>query len=201
MLINFQHTLILAKSRAWPAIRKGHRGFTLVEAMIVVSIVAILIVGVAPAYTQWNRNRQLFQQANDLFSHMHSAKLAAVRNNCNVVISFVPPNSYQVFRDDGGTANVGANNDLRDATEAIIVSHTLPNNISMLIDGAQFSGTTTPGFTARALPLQGRIGNVVFRRNGESVRWYRVALGPSGLVNLQVSTDSTDGTDGTWGDI
>lgn len=204
MLIRFRHALARLKGKpigAIDALPSQQKGFTLVELLIAIAILGIIAVSAVSPYRQWNANRQLIRTARGLYSHMQSAKLEAVRNNCNIVVSFALPNSYQVFRDDGGTANFGAGNDVWDATEAIIVSQNMPNNISMLIDGVEFSGTTTPGFTSRALPILGRTGSVVFQRNGETHRWYRVGIRAAGLVEMQVSSDSTDGTDGTWGDI
>lgn len=169
------------------------------ELMIGIAIIAIVAVIASPALLEWNANRRLMKHARDLYSHMQQAKLEAIRNNCDVVVSFNAPTSYQVFLDNGGPTGTGlAGDEVRSGDEIIITSITIIGDVSMLIDAAQFAGTTTPGFTSRGLPLQGRIGNVVFRRNGQAHRWYRVDLSPSGQLDLQVSSDSTDGVDGHW---
>lgn len=175
-------------------------GFTLIELAVVMSMLAILSAIAAPSLIQWNANRRLMGQAREFFSQMQLAKLQAVRNNCDVVVSLDPANNnYQIFLDNGGTIAGGiARNETRDGNEAIVASIGTTHHISLEIEASQFGGTTTPGFTSRALPLQGRTGNVVFRRNARTDRWYRVRLLPSGQLSLQMSSDSTDGQDGNW---
>ena len=174
-------------------------GFTLIELLVTVSIIAIVALAASPAFIEWNANRKLMRQARTLFSHMQLAKLEAIKNNCDVVVSLNPPGNYQIFLDNGGPTATGVSGDeIQNGDEIIIADVDMDDQISMMVEAAQFSGTTLPGFTARGLPLQGRTGNVVYRRNGRTDRWYRVVLSPSGQMNIQVSSDSTNGVDGIW---
>lgn len=174
--------------------RLGAKGFTLVELMAAISILGIIAVMATPPFLQWNTNRRLMKQARNLFSHMQQAKLEAIRNNCDVVLSFNLPGNYLIFRDDSG----GIGNQIQDAGELTVATVPMDLDVVMQIPAGLFGGTTICGFTSRGLPILGRTGNVVLRRNGLSDRWYRVVLGPSGQVTLQISSNSTDGVDGTW---
>jgi Tfp pilus assembly protein FimT len=142
---------------------------------------------------------RISKNAKELYSQMQLAKLEAIRNNCDAVISFTVPNSYLVFIDDGGPSASGtAGNQTRDGDERIIASITTDQDVSFQIQATQFGGTKETGFTSRGLPLQGRSGTVVFRRIGQTNRWYRTALSAAGVVNIQMSSNSTNGVDGTW---
>lgn len=177
----------------------SQKGFTLIELLVVISIIAIVGLAASPAFIEWNANRELMKQARNLFSHMQLGKLEAIRNNCDVVVSLNPPGNYLIFLDNGGPTGAGVSGDeIFNGDETIVANVDMEINVSMMVEATQFSSTTTPGFTARGLPLLGRTGNVVFRRNGRADRWYRVVLSPSGQMNLQVSSDSTNGVDGTW---
>lgn len=177
----------------------SHKGFTLIELLVAISIIAIVGLAASPAFIEWNANRQLMKQARNLLSHMQSAKLEAIRNNCDAVVSLNPPGNYQIFLDNGGPTGAGtAGDEIFNGDEIIIANVDMETNISMMVEATQFSSTTVPGFTARGLPYLGRVGNVVFRRNGRSDRWYRVVLSPSGQMNIELSSNSTDGVDGTW---
>ena len=175
------------------------KGFTLVELMVGIAIFGIIAGAASPPLLQWNANRKLIRSAKGLYFDMQQAKLEAIKNNCDAVVDFTLPGSYEIFLDNGGPTGAGtAGDNIRNGDEIVAVSGTMDNGVSILIPAADFGGTTKTGFTSRGLPLLGLTGNVVFRRNGETIRWYRVVMTPSGQLTFQMSTDSSNGTDGSW---
>ena len=174
--------------------RKG--GFTLVELMIVIAVIAILAAVAVPAVNGWLPNYRLKAAALDLASNFQRAKLAAVKRNANVVISITPAaytpggrvGSYMIFVDDGNGGGI-AGNDTRDGTEVVLTQVAMPEDVSLII--ANFTaGSTTPGYTFRGLPLANRIGEVQVKNN--NLRRYRATLSMAGNVRLEVSHN--DGT-------
>lgn len=189
----------IPKSAPRPCDFRG--GFTLMELIIVIVMIAILMAIATPSFVGWNANRRLMSQAREVYSQMQLAKMAAIRNDCDVAVSFnTAKNSYQVFLDNGGPARTvtAVGDGILDAGESVIASGGTSNDV--YIAAAQFGAAATPiaEFTGRALPLNGNIGNVAFGRIGRTDRWYRVQLLPSGQVTFQTSVDSTNGQDGNW---
>jgi len=92
-------------------------GFTLMEAMIVVAIIAILAAISIPNFLSWRRNAELRAGAEELHSAVQLTKLRAVKERTNCVILFDDgDNSYMAFIDNGaggGTATTRSATELK----------------------------------------------------------------------------------------
>jgi type IV fimbrial biogenesis protein FimT len=142
---------------------RGAKGFSLVEVLIVIAIIAILSTIAVPSYVGWISNRRLQSAASEVQSAIQLAKMTAIKENVNVVITFNPSaRSFTAFVDDGG-GGAGASNRIKDNGERLIRSATFQNDIGLttsfsghqlLIDGRGFSNAVSPGVTL-AHPNQG----------------------------------------------
>lgn len=107
-----------------------HRGFTLIELMVTIAVVALLAGFVAPAMRSFVLNSRLSSTANELTRSVQSARSEAVKRQRNVVVcmsanpSAATPtcgtsgvNSWIVFEDIN-------NNWDHESTETIIDTHT-----------------------------------------------------------------------------
>ena len=63
-------------------------GFSLVELMIVVALIAIIGMFAAPDIMTFRPNTEVRSATNDAFAHLQNAKMAALRENRNCAITF-----------------------------------------------------------------------------------------------------------------
>ncbi len=66
----------------------GQRGFTLLEAMIAVTVVAILFSLAAPAFSTWLENSHFRSDARTLMAHFQQARHEAIKYNSFCSLTF-----------------------------------------------------------------------------------------------------------------
>jgi len=79
-------------------------GFTVMELLTVVAIMAVLAALAIPSAIDWLPRHRLKSAANDLYSNMQRARMMAVKANSDWAIVFdtgVSPGRYFVCSDDG----------------------------------------------------------------------------------------------------
>lgn len=139
-------------------------GFTLIELMIIIAIIAILSAIAIPNGIAWISNGRVNSAARDIVSMLQRAKMEAVRQNAFVVVQFDASGNYIAFLDDGeGTVDSllngildGAGNWVQDGTERTLVNGQLPPGVT--INGNPFNPLAGPldgmtnRFNSRAMP-------------------------------------------------
>lgn len=75
------------KSMVSLGLQKSNRGFTLIELMVVVTILAVLVTVAVPSFQQYQASQAVRSAAADLVSAMNFARSEAVKRNANVVVS------------------------------------------------------------------------------------------------------------------
>lgn len=76
---------------------KQPHGFTLIELIVTLAIFAVALGIAVPNIISWLPNYRLQQAANDLYGHMQQARLAAIRQNQNCVMTFSSgPDRYSI---------------------------------------------------------------------------------------------------------
>lgn len=68
-----------------------HKGFTLVEIMIVVAIIGILAAVSTPGFLNWLPNHRLNSAAMDVYSTLQKARLYAIKSSTTVRVAFFAP--------------------------------------------------------------------------------------------------------------
>ena len=97
-------------------------GFTVLELVVVLSIILALIALAIPAFTKWLPNYKLKGAAMDLYSRMQFAKSEAILANSQYAVIFDPGNErYKLVRSPGADLVFGAGGD-DDQVEIIKVS-------------------------------------------------------------------------------
>ena len=108
-------------------------GFSLVELMVVIGVIALMSAIAAPSLISWLPNVQFRDASRSMLIDIQLAKMTAIKKNVNVVIRF-NGGGYTIFVDDGG-GGVGANNDnLEVGVEEILKTAAMPANIVLTND-------------------------------------------------------------------
>ncbi len=90
-------------------------GYTLVELMIVIFIIAVISAFAIPAILQWMPDMRIKGAARGIYSAMQEAKSIAVQENSSAAVLFnnaVAPNTYQILRHPGQDGNWGTADDV-----------------------------------------------------------------------------------------
>lgn len=196
-------------------------GFSLVELMVAVAVIAVLALFTGPEILNWRENMRVGAAARDLFAGMNLGRVVAIERGESVVVNAVTgTNSYEIFVDDGDARKMPAKagNGVRDSglydTDGDLLPDTpyqeewitrdANNNAGVAsLAGKSYKGTTmaatiaNAGFTPKGVPLGGATGAIILR-NSDSTTWYRIELTTSGSLRLRKSSNSTDGVDGSW---
>ena len=77
---------------------RNNKGFSLIEIMTVMGILAILAGVAIPSLISWRHNAQLRRATQDVYSNLQKAKVEAARRNTAITITF-SSNNYVVYVD------------------------------------------------------------------------------------------------------
>lgn len=76
-----------------------HRGFTMVELLVTIAMIAILTAFAVPNFMGWLPNYRLKSAAQDLFAHFQKARITAAKMNTCCTITFNEPHNYMMYID------------------------------------------------------------------------------------------------------
>jgi len=168
-------------------------GFTLMELMIVIAIVAVVSTIAIPNFVSWFPKYRLSVASRDMVSTFQMARLKAIKANTDIVVAINLGNdTYTVFQDDGqGSGDADNNGILDDAlnwvangAERVYQTKPLPPGID--ITAAAFTGAPSVRFNRRGFPVDAAgnttSGGVTFRNNRGATQ--RVLLDISGNSRL-----------------
>lgn len=199
MKLLFRESLLVANTNH----NHSARGFTLVELVIIITLLVILLAVGIPAYVNWMPDINLRSAIRNIKSDMELAKSTAIRENTSCALVFdtsTDPDSYLVFRDFDPT-------DLAydDTTEETLIKRvSIPKNVTMTSAAFDVDIPTAVGFNSRGIPytydtvtsetkdLAGD-GFVTLENTKNNHR--RVRLTIVGLATIQRSADGS-----TWKD-
>ena len=92
---------------------RNTKGFSLMELMTVIAVLAILSAIAIPGFIGWRNNAQLGRAARDVYSSFQKAKLESVRRNENCGIEFrAVQNDYFIYMDSNANFVFDAGEDV-----------------------------------------------------------------------------------------
>jgi len=121
-------------------------GFTLIEALIVIFLIAFISAIAVPNIMKWRVEAKLRGAAENLKGDLELAKLKAIQANGPVAINFTE-SGYTVFRDNGATLGV------YDTGEDFFGNRSFPPGIKIVISQTTF---TDDGFGGKRTRFMGR---------------------------------------------
>jgi len=143
---------------------RNNSGFTLYEMLTVIGIVAVLSAITIPNIIGWFPKYRLGSAARNLLSVMQYARLAAVKENVDILVNFDrDKDNYIVFPDYNTDNN-------QDIDEPILKQGKMPSGVS--IKETNFSGDTLK-FNSRGLVV-GIGGTISIENNVNDLRKIRI---------------------------
>ena len=148
------------------------KGFTLLETMVTVGILAILLAIAIPGISTFLPSYRLKRAVQDLYSNMQSAKMEAVRTNSDFTIEFdAPHNLYKL----NGTKNVSLN----EYGSGITFGGGSP-----VIGYADNTPANSVTFTSRGIAKQADSKEWVYIKNDKD-KCFKVGTSIAGLIKLE----------------
>lgn len=124
---------------------RGHKGFSMVELMVVLGILAVLASVAMINMVAWTPKQRLLSAASDVQGAINLARMAAIKENTYVTILFnTPTHGITVFVDSD-------RDQVKDAGESTLRIATFATNINV---SSGFSGNKV-SFDGRGLPVDG----------------------------------------------
>jgi Tfp pilus assembly protein FimT len=113
-------------------------GFTLIEALTVISLMACISTLAAPNLINWHSRAKLIGVVNNLKGSLELAKLKAIQENGPIAVNLAA-NSYAVFSDTGATVGVP------DEGEEVFGKKSLPKGTRIDLSATTFADTGKGG--------------------------------------------------------
>ena len=141
--------------------KMNKNGFTLLELMIVIAIIAAMAAIGMPNFFAWLPERRLDAGAQDVLQGLQKARTRAIMTNRNTVVSYnIGADSFTAFVDDGQGVGGVAEDGVLNGTEEVIVSQNMPPSIDLISTG--FTANTI-AFDNRGIPLNNNVGLVTLQ--------------------------------------
>ena len=129
-------------------------GITLIEALVVIFLMALISALAAPNLMNWRSKAKLKGAADNLKGDLELAKLKAIQISGPVAVNFTE-SSYKIFKDTGATIGV------HDAGEELFGSKSLPEGVKIDLSATTFVGDSFGGkrtrFSSRGTSNSGTI--------------------------------------------
>ena len=150
----------------------NNKGFTLLETMVTVGILAVLLAIAIPGISTFLPSYRLKRAVQDLYSNMQSAKMEAVRTNSDFTIEF------------DATHNLYKLNGTRDVSLNEYGSGVTFGGGSPVIGYSDNTPANSVTFTSRGIAKQADSKEWVYIKNDKD-KCFKVGTSIAGLIKLE----------------
>ncbi|MCP4745833.1 MAG: prepilin-type N-terminal cleavage/methylation domain-containing protein [Desulfobacteraceae bacterium] len=169
-------------------------GFTLIELMVVIAVIAVVIAAAVPAVNDYKRKHAIRYASNELYGDIQLARLRAAKNNrrCRIVFNDPANNRYTCYDVDNNGSLLGSykTGDLTKFHGRIIFTNSPSSSDSAPMTVFEFMPQGTVDLTT-LMPVS---SNSVYLTNKDNVFFYRVLVSAAGATSI----DQWSSSDGTW---
>ena len=163
---------------------KGAPGFTLIELVVVILVLAVLAGTAVPVLTKWVPNYRLRSAASDLYSNMQLARMRAIRNGGDYGIVFnVGAGSYDLVNSGDGDFTTAGDNTVEESITLADYGSSIRygSGSAGVGDNVTYAGDRVV-FTARGTTFG---MGAVYLDNNRNDRAYAVSTTIAGAVRLR----------------
>ena len=155
------------------------RGFTLIELMVVIFMIAVLSAFAVPGIMSWRSAAKLRGAAENLKGHLEYTKMRAIQENGPVAVLFYE-DAYQIFVDTGGSPGA------LDAEDVILKRISLAPGIKIDSSATTFlpSGNHWPKKTRFFGRSTAASGTVVLKNEGRT-KGKAISVSSLGKITLK----------------
>ena len=158
---------------------RGKSGFTLVEMMVVIEVAGVLTAIAIPTYIAWLPRHRANGAARQLFTDLQYARMRAISENNDYVITFdTSNNSYRVY-DDGDNDFASAGVESAELIKTVNIGDEFIGISFGYVAGNDPEGSAISG----SVTFTGTPPRVIFRSTGLADQ--------NGEVYVKPATDST----------
>jgi len=111
------------------------KGFRLIELLVIIGIIGILTTIAVPSWISGIPKYKLGAGARELLSAMNLARMTAIKENSNVVLSFDPGTGSLTAYVDNGEGGGTTDDKLRNGAERLVRFYQMPSGIQLLTPG------------------------------------------------------------------
>ena len=170
-------------------VRKGQKGYSLVEMLAVVAIIGIMSLIVVPNFVQYYRSIRLKTAMRRMTNDLRAARQRAVARNSMVMISYkTDTNRYQMWEsvDQGATwGQLGTTTQL-DTPISISDSGSASTSMTDAFKGDGWSDCVFRADGTALLPAGVTTGEVIVKTSDKvAVPSYRVSIASTGKIAAQ----------------